>query len=79
MATIVQITLVDQGDGLVEVETTVTGADEKSSALALASRLCDFMAAIAEEKQAPVEIPSSLYVGKEFLAPKPKQLVLAKA
>ncbi|MES2942911.1 MAG: hypothetical protein V4772_08585 [Pseudomonadota bacterium] len=49
MGCTIQIMLRDTENGLVDVETTVTGYDKDSNALALADRINGFMAEIAEK------------------------------
>lgn len=61
MATI-HMVLRDTDDGLVDVETTVEGWNDKSNAQALANRLNAFMAEIAEPKPAR-EAPKLVLLG----------------
>ncbi len=62
MATIHMI-LRDTDDGLVDVETTIEGWDDKSNAQALANRLNGFMAEIAELTPSDSDCPHKNVVG----------------
>lgn len=78
MAT-VQIMFRDTEDGLVDVETTISGWENPSNAIALANQVNKYMAEIADQKRAPTEISKNLYVGKEFLTHPVDKLELVKA
>jgi len=68
----VAITLIDQPDGQVAIEITVTNFDETSNAIGLGECVQAFIGEVSQQRPKAEQTASQLYCGKEFLAAAPK-------